>query len=349
MQTLVKPEWKLYDAKQFHMAVLQYLLGGFFKPFIYKRSGPLVYNRSNPLEDKRSGPQEKIYSIVDNTIYWSPGSFDHNKAIEEIFADVPVMLKAQGKTCLELINFVDQLETENGKMRIPPKTFLKNTRNSCGPDSILFILFFFQYSYFMDLIVKSDIDKSESKKLAQELKVPLLDFYTSGLWSDVLQQQKIQSILVKHLEHTSCGDLKSGTEIWDALSKAFTLLQFPVLTKHFKDIGNDAYMTSYLDFDSDLPDELVNQPKHIIYADDSSKPKNLSDLGFQMEHGNYKLRAVLFFMDQIHYTCAVRTREKWWYYDDITNNVKILSNPENGIFKETPNKKAQILFYSLEN
>lgn len=133
MQSLVKPEWKLYDAKQFHMTVLQYLLGGFFKPFNYQRSSPSDKRsnpsdkRSNPL-DKRSSPQEKIYSIIGNTIYWFPGQFDHIKAIEEIFADVPAMLKAQGKTCLELINFVDQLETENGKMRNPPKTFLKNTK-----------------------------------------------------------------------------------------------------------------------------------------------------------------------------------------------------------------------------
>jgi hypothetical protein len=347
MQSLVKEEWKLYDAKQFHTTVLQYLLGGFFKPFNYKRSSPLD-KQSNPL-DKRSSPKgDKIYSIVDDTIYWKPGSFDSNKAVEEIFADVPIMLKSQGKTCIDLINYVDQLETENGKIRNPPKTFLRNIKNSCGPDSILFILFFFQYSYFMNLIDKSDITKSENKNLSLELKEPLLNFYTSGLWSDKVQQEKIQSIIVKHLEHTSCSDFKSGTEIWDSLSKAFTLLQFPVLTKHFKDIGNDAFMTSYLDFESDLPDEIINQPKHIIYADDSAKPKNLGNLGFRMEHGKYKLRAVLFFMDQNHYTCAVRTREKWWYYDDITNNIKILGNPENGIFKETKNKKAQMLFYSLE-
>ena len=343
MQSLVKPEWKLYYAKQYHMTVLQYLLGGFFKPFNYKRTNHLE-EHSSPLD--KSNPF--VYSIVNDTVYWIPGAFDHIKAVKEIFDQVPEMLKAQGKTCLELIEFIDQLETENGKMRIPPKTFLKNSKNSCGPDSILFILFFFQYSYFMNLIEKSEITKSENKKLALELKYPLLNFYTSGLWSDKLQQQKIQSILSKYLENTDCDNIKSGTEIWDALSKAFTLLQFPVLTQRMKDIDNTQYMASYLDFDSDLPVELINRPKHVIYADDSSKPKNLSQLGFKLEHGDYKLRAVLFFMDQIHYTCAIRTREKWWYYDDITNNVKHLRNPENGIFKETSNKKAQMLFYSLE-
>jgi hypothetical protein len=342
MQTLVKDEWKLYDAKQFHKTVLQYLLGDFFKPFNYKRTNHL--DQHSPLKD-----HPFVYSIVNDTVYWSPGQFDHIKAVEEIFSQVPAMLKAQGKTCLDLINHVEYLETENGKMRNPPKTFLKNSKNSCGPDSILFILFFFQYSYFMNLIDKSEISKSENKKLALELKEPLLNFYTSGLWSEASQQQKIQSILSKYLENTDCDNIKSGTEIWDALSKAFTLLQFPVMTQRMKDIGNTQYMASYLDFDSELPDELINKPKHIIYADDSSKPKNLSDLGFKMQHGEYKLTAVLFFMQKVHYTCAVRIKEKWWYYDDITNNIKHLSNPESGIFKETLNKKAQILFYCLEN
>ena len=67
-----------------------------------------------------------------------------------------------------------------------------------------------------------------------------------------------------------------------------------------------------------------------------------------MEHDNYVLTSVLFFMSGGHYTCAIReiAKERWWYYDDMSEKVKILKNPENGIFGERKNKKSQILIYS---
>jgi len=326
--SFIKDEWRSLNAKEFHKVILHNLLNDFFKPFIYKKMSSL----------------ENIYLITRDTIFYNPSvPLNVANAMTEIFKSVPQMLQIQNKTCMDLINYVDQIETESGRKLNPPKIFFRNLQNSCAPDSILYILFFYDYGYFINLIEQSKKDNS--------LKKSILDLYYSGEWTGTVEN--LQKILTPYLENCRKENIKSGTEIWTILAKQFPSFDFPVLTKRMEEIGNTQYMATYLPFvgvadpNEFLPYNLKSNPQHIIYADDDSKPKNLKELGFKLEYDDYQLKAVLFFMNG-HYTAAVKTRDHWWYYDDVFvgNNVKMLKNPESGIFSETMNKKAQILFYS---
>lgn len=321
----IKDEWRSLNAKEFHKIILHNLLNNFFRPFVYKKMSSL----------------ENIYLITRDTIFYNPSvPINIEKAMTEIFKSVPQMLQIQDKTCMDLINYVDQIETESGRKLNPPKIFFRNLQNSCAPDSILYILFFYDYGYFINLI-------EQSKDVV--LKKSILDLYYSGEWTGTVEN--LQKILAPQLENCRKENIKSGTEIWTILAKQFPSFDFPVLTTRMVEIDNTQYMATYLPFVGDpkefLPYNLKSNPPHIIYADDDSNPKNLKELGFEMEYDDYELKAVLFFMNG-HYTAAIKTRQHWWYYDDVFvgNNVKILKNPESGIFSETKNKKAQILFYS---
>lgn len=312
--------------KIFHQEFIKYIFGDFF-------------DFSKEMPTLRSG---KSYHVDGK-------QFDPKIEGRELFKSVPTMLKVQGKQMFELIEHMNTVDTLSGKVRFPPKHFLINFGNSCGPDSILFILFFFENGYFMDIIANnpgdSDPNCSKSLDFRNDIRDPLLDLYTSGEYNKKII--KIQGILSKYLEVRGCSDIKSGTEIWNMFSAAFSNLQFLVQTKRGEEIKNNPYHATYLEpIQQNNPDNITSDAPHLIYGDDlPAMERDLRDEGFGMDHGNYILTAVIFFMMNGHYTAALRANERWWYYDDMSQKVKILKNPENGIFSERVSKKAQLLFY----
>ena len=87
------------------------------------------------------------------------------------------LLKQTGKTCQDLINHMNVMILPNGQklQGSYPKQFLTNTANSCAIDSILFILFFTNHSYFMNLIYQSTTSETEKGKKFKTAVLPLLD------------------------------------------------------------------------------------------------------------------------------------------------------------------------------
>lgn len=330
-------DYQKFNPKTFHKKFLQYCFTDFFDSFIYKNMPTLP----------------KTYKIDGNTVFYNNKYFSPLRAGSEIFHSVPTMLKVQNKEMFELVDSINTVETLDGKKQYPPRQFLINFGNSCGPDSILFILFFFDNGYFMDIIANNsgahDPNFSKGEKFAKEVKPPLLDLYASGNYHRKIL--KIQKILTKYLISTSCFDVKSGAEIWNLFASAFSNLQFLVQTKRGEEIDNQPYFATYLDpIRKHNPDNITSQASHLIYGDDTrARIRDLREEGFAMDHGKYVLTAVLFFVGGGHYTSAIRANNRWWYYDDISRKVKILKNPENGIFNERRNKKAQLLFYSYND
>ena len=244
-----------------------------------------------------------------------------------------------------------------------PKFFLPNDRNSCAPDSILFILFFTYGSYFMDRILNYSSKPKWVKQRAfrDEIIEPLTKLYNNmTLWTKSIT--KIQKILGKYT-NISCNDVKSGTEIWGLLASAFPGLDFPLLTKDEEAIGNTFTSAAYIDPEMYQLDDLVSlykssrnsstsssngssitennsRAKHIVFGDDR-RPGNR-----RLDQGMDGLESVLFFIGQGHYTAAVKgSNGTWYYYDDLRPNVLIIKDPASFIFDENINKKIQMLFY----
>lgn len=290
-----------------------------------------------------------IYSYKKpNVVIYNNNKFVQQHAGIELFRGVRTMLDVQNKSLFDLMEYVDTVDTVNGKKRYPPKRFFSNMGNSCGPDSILFILFFYNNGYFMDIIANSpgepDPTVTKAQKFRDSVRYKIVDLYTSGIWNN----NTIHSHISKFLESTSIRSVKSGTEIWTLFASAFSNLQFPVQTKRGEEIENTPYMAAYLEpIEQNNPGNITSNANHLIYADDRpAKVRDLCKLGYAMEHDNYVLTAAVFFMSGGHYTCAIKGSNKWWYYDDMSEKVKILKNPENGIFNERKSKKSQILFYA---
>lgn len=331
-------KYEKFNPKTFHQKFLQYCFTDFFKSFTYIKMPTL-----------RSG---NTYEIDNNTVFYNK-IYNFRQAGREIFRSVPTMLNAQGRQMFELIDHINTVETQDGKKPYPPKQFLINFGNSCGPDSFFFILFFFNNGYFMDIIANNpgepDTLFSKAVPFRDAIKDPLLDLYASGEYHTKIL--KIQTILSGFLESRNCFDIKSGTEILNIFAFSFSNLQFLVQTKRGEKIENNPYYATYLEpIEQNNPDNITSESKHLIYGDDMRPTsRTLKDEGFAMDHKNYALTAVLFFIGGGHYTSAIRANEKWWYYDDLTTKVKILKNPEDGIFNERPNKKAQLLFYSYND
>jgi hypothetical protein len=321
------------DHTEYHKKLLFFLYGDFFEPFTYKR----MLNSS------------KIFEIRGNTVFYNKYKpLNPVQATRELFDTLPNMLDVQNKSLIDLKDYIDQVDTMDGKKKNPPKHFLTNFLNSCSIDSLLFIFFFFQHSYFID-IIQNGLDEPDplvqnSEAFSDDIKKPLLTLYTSGKWNT--QIMNIQRKISKYIEG-SCSNIKSITEILNMFSAAFPGLQFEVQTKKGEEIKNKPYYATYLDptFDNN-PDNITSKPQHLIYGDDQPpKKRDLRKLGYSMDHGNYVLAGVIFFIEQCHYTATIKGEKHWWYYDDMAKKNKLLKNPESGIFKENRNKKAQILFY----
>lgn len=272
--------------------------------------------------------------------------------IKKILKNIPNIENLSPQECKDLITQLDVFICANGKT-IPrgyPNTFLSNTANSCAIDSILFILFFTKGSFFMNKIYSNPNSEFERGKKIRQTILPVLDtLYTDcSKWIEtaLLFQRKISSFL----RITGCNDIKSGTEIWNVLCEAFMGLQFDYLSEHAKMIGNKPIKTSYLLPDSDDdPFQISNsdiKPEFLVYGDDKP-PKNQDRRPiYDMEIEEYELQAVLFYKPG-HYTCCVKVFTEWVYYDDLMPTIRRLKSPEDFIFKESTNKKCQMLFYTL--
>jgi len=320
------------DAKEYHKKFVSFIFGDFFEPFIYKKA--MLKNKS--------------YQLRNRTVYFTTKPVNPMRASREIFDHVPNMLDMQKKSMFDLKEHLNQVDTMDGKKDNPPKQFLINFGNSCAPDSILYLLFFFENGYFMDIISNNPGEPEFKEEFRNEIKEPLLDLYSSGKWNTRITE--IQKIISKFTE-TSCYSIKSGTEIWNKFAEAFSNLQFEVQTKHGEKIKNTPYSATYLEpIEQNNPDNITSSPPHLIYADDyTPKKRDLRDEGFAMDHGEYYLSGALFFVSRGHYTAAIKGKDHWWYYDDVLSKRRILKNPESGIFEERPTKKSQILFYSKKN
>lgn len=266
---------------------------------------------------------------------------------------VPMLLKKEGKSCNELIKHIDRfiLYDKTFLPRSYPPRFLQNFQNSCVVDSIIFIIFFANHSFFMNKILHSektetDVGKNFKAKILPELS----DLYINNKkWTGTIQN--IQSILfpfikaISYGEINSCGDIKSGLELWDLFANAFTDLQFEYLSERAEELGNKPVMSTYLDFKiDDLP--YSQKAEFLIYGDDE-KPKiqSLLEIGHDLQVGDYELTAVLFFKGMGHYTSAINTISGWVYYDDLRNQIPLIKDPRDFIFNESVNHKVQMLFY----
>lgn len=221
-----------------------------------------------------------------------------------------------------------------------PKYFLINERNSCAPDSILFILFFTKGSYFMDRIFNSKLKPKwpEEKAFADKM-LPLLKrlYGNMSLWRKSITN--IQRV-IGEFTRVNCNDVKSGTQIWNWFSIAFPGLQFPFLTRMDKQNGNVAVPVTYLDTEMYTLDDLIEKGDFVIFGDDY-RPRVR-----HLPHTIDKLQACLFFVGMAHYTAAVRgSNDKWYYYDDLRPSVLRILDPEKFIFDESPYRKIQLLFY----
>lgn len=219
---------------------------------------------------------------------------------------------------------------ENGNtIPYPPKTFLKNKGNSCAIDSILYILFFTNRSYFMNIILNNPGEPDnlfkDSKEFRQEILPLIRDLYGNhNRWSNYAD--KIQIVISKYLKDSDgCYDIKSGTEIWSLFAFAFDNLQFV--------FNNGLNRGIYL---HDYPKDVTRG--HIVVGDDE-KPRNR-----QIPYPKENLVAVLFYLPG-HYTCAIKNDKKWYYYNDLSSNIVEID--EQFIFTETVNKKPQLFFYIL--
>lgn len=225
----------------------------------------------------------------------------------------------------------------------PPRHFLTNKQNSCGPDSILFILFYFKRGYFIELIQNSkNHDKNASPQFRNVILEPIINMYINKSLDST-----VQKIVTKHIT-SKVYELQSGTEIWNLFTDAFEEIQFNVQTKYGKSIKNMPYDASYL-YPSEInnPDNIISDATHLVYGDDDlPRKRDLRNHGFKMVHTNYELSAVLLFIGNGHYVSAIKDNEMWWYYDDTESKVKLLTNPENGLFLERSDKKMQMLFYN---
>ena len=87
------------------------------------------------------------FEIVKSTIY-----VQHDLSIDQMVSLlIPVLLKKEGKSCLDLQKHVDGFILAD-KTRLPkayPAKFLLNSANSCAIDSVIFILFFMDHSFFL--------------------------------------------------------------------------------------------------------------------------------------------------------------------------------------------------------
>ena len=182
-----------------------------------------------------------------NMVIYNNNKFAPRYAGTELFRGVRTMLDVQNKSMFDLMDYVDTVDTLDGKKRYPPKRFLSNMGNSCGPDSILFILFFCDNGYFMDIIANSpgepDPTVAKAQKFRDGVRDKIVDLYTSGIWNN----NTVHLHISKFLESTRPFDIKSGTEIWALFASAFSNLQFHVQTKRGEEIENDPYMATYLD------------------------------------------------------------------------------------------------------
>lgn len=256
------------------------------------------------------------------------------------------LLRQTGKTCNDLIKHMDVLVlSDRRKLQGSyPRKFLINTANSCAIDSIIFILFFTQRSFFMNKIYQSTNSETDKGKRFKANVLPLLDnLYTNfSKWSG--KATMIQKAITPFITAAGCDDIKSGTEIWSMFSNAFTKLQFLYQSERDRKIGNKPSLRTYLDIANDDDPILVHDQEFLIYADDKRPIKQNLQPIHDLQVGDYELSAVLFF-NSGHYTSAVKVNDKWVYYDDLLDTVRLLKNPEKFIFNETINHKLQMLFY----
>lgn len=270
-----------------------------------------------------------------------------NVTVQKFFEIViPEMLRKKKIPCKTFINSLDGfiLSDKTTLQRSYPPEFLKNIANSCAIDSILFIIFFAGGSFLMDKICSSTQSETDVGKKFKPLILPLLkDLYSHHKkWTG--NAMNIQRVIFPFIDARSCGDIKSGTEIWSLFANAFTDLQFDYVSVYKRGLGNKPVKHTYLDFQMDPPTKYLDAD-FLIYGDDNAPvTQNLLPV-HDLQVGGYELKAVLFFKGMIHYTSAINTPSGWVYYDDFSGRVVGIKNPREYIFNESPSHKVQMLFY----
>ncbi len=293
---------------------------------------------------------DKPFKIEGNTIY-----VKSTLTIDQIVAElIPVLLKRENKTCLDLQMHMDGFVLSSGKT-LPkswPNKFLTNTANSCAIDSILFVLFFMNHSFFMDKIFSSKASETEKgQKFKDAVLAPLSELYrNNNLWSGTaskLQKLIAPFTLDKYGKPLKCTDVKSVPEIYTFFANAFPAMQFNYLSGYGGLIGNNPAKFTYLDFhDDESPSELTNHLSNfLVYADDRPAQTQSLSPRFGFTSDDYTLVGAIFFEGNIHYTSAIKTLQGWVYYDDLVGTPKVIKYVKNLIFNESPMHKVQMLFY----
>lgn len=247
--------------------------------------------------------------------------------------NIPKMCQIYQNHRQETLDFLSNFTLEDGtNIEYPPRHFLKNFGNSCAIDSLLYIIFFCKHSYFINIILNNPGEYETKKEFRDEILPAITELYGDHKkWRENIIP--IQKIISKWTQ-TDCFEIKSGTHIWSLFADAFMNLQFKVEKENY------TILATYLGLDI-FPSEIKNAP-HVVLGDDDP-PKTKVHV-----HPMEGLEAVLFFVGNAHYTCAIKGNDdKWFYYDDLREKVLQIKDPKNFIFNETPMKKPQLFFYIL--
>lgn len=287
-----------------------------------------------------------------------------------------VILRKMGNVNLKLFECVSsyllndellyQAKDKIGNIQKIPMLLYKNKQNSCYIDSLISIIFFADYGYYITQILKNNVDTNNYTKGVCSINSNIVNIKEYA--KEVQSMLKIMFFDVERTEHTcslifllnKCDTrLKVGT--MENVVETYELLcsLFPSLLIQYKRLESDGiYDREQCSFDmTDLPslsENIKSEPSILTFFNGGITRREMGLIdwktyGFEetILDEKYQLVGVIQHVDLVHYISYFKINGIWYYYDDAQSDKAnpIDELPHMGIFQDSKTKQPGMLFY----